>query len=71
MLRLKCDHPFLCEFSILFSIVKLLKSFSQFIKDMENWDFWKASAALPNFSNSLKSLKIGTFELPCLHTSVK
>ena len=63
ILSLKCDHPLLCEFSILFSTVKLklghkfsqlihrfkiglglciLPIFSQFIKEMGNWDFWKA-----------------------------
>ena len=68
ILSLKCDHPLLCEFSILFSTVKLklghkfsqlinrfnigiwnvglglciFPSFSQFIKEIGTWDFWKA-----------------------------
>ena len=61
ILSLKCDHPLLCKFSILFSTVKqwstidstlgfwnvglglrIFPSFSQFIKEMGNWDFWKA-----------------------------
>ena len=68
ILSLKCDHPLLCEFSILFWTVKLkldinflnssidstlgfwnvglglcvFSSFSQFIKGMRNWDYWKA-----------------------------
>ena len=60
ILSLKCDHPLLCEFSILFSTVKLklghstlgfwnvglglciFPSFSQFIREVGNWDFWKA-----------------------------
>ena len=68
ILSLKCDHPLLCEFSILFPTVKLklghkfsqlihrfnigilkcwsgtvpISKFSQFIKEMRNWDFWKA-----------------------------
>ena len=67
ILSLKCDHPLLCEFPILFSTEKIklghkfsqlidsifrfwnislglriFPSFSQFIKEMGNWDFWKA-----------------------------
>ena len=67
ILSLKCDHPLLCEFLILFSTEKIklghkfsqlidstfgfwnislglriFPSFSQFIKEMGNWDFWKA-----------------------------
>ena len=67
MLSLKCDHPLLCEFPVLFSAAKLklghfpnssidsifgfwnvglglciFPSFSQFIKEMGNWDFGKA-----------------------------
>ena len=62
MLSLKCSHPFLCEYPILFLTVKIklgqtfpnssidwkfglelciLPSFSQFIKEMGNWGFWK------------------------------
>ena len=39
MLSLKCDHPFLCEFPILFSTVKLKlgHNFSQFIHRFKIW----------------------------------
>ena len=39
MLSLKCDHPFLCKFSILFSTVKLKlgHKFSQFIDRFKIW----------------------------------
>ena len=90
MLSLKCDHPFLSEFSTLFSTVnlKLWLKFSQFTQRFKTWilkfwfwaayfskffpihkrdgnlDFWKAYPALSNFTISLKSLKIGIFEVP-------
>ena len=56
MLSLKCNHPFLCKFSILFSTEKLHVAYEditflnsskdskfglQFIKEMRNWDFEK------------------------------
>ena len=40
----------------------MLSSFSQFMKEMEKWDFWTAYAG--HFSNSLESFKVAIFEFP-------
>ena len=31
--------------------------FPQFKKEMENWDFWKAKVAFPNFFQSIKEFE--------------
>ena len=73
MLSLKCDHLFLCEFSSLFSTVKLNlgHNFSQFIHRFRIWYpvkrdgklefFEKPRLHFQIFPNSLKSLKIEIF----------
>ena len=77
MLSLKCNHPFLRKFSILFSTEKLhvaayegitflnsskdSKFGLQFIKEMRNWDFEKPRLHFQIFHNSLKSLKTDIF----------
>ena len=54
------------KFPISFSTVKLKlgHSFSQYIKEMENWDFKKPRLHLQVFLNSLNSLKNEIFEIP-------
>ena len=41
----------------------ILPSFTQFMKQMKNWDFWIAYCRLHIFIGSLKSLNIGIFEV--------
>ena len=76
MLSLKCDHPFECEFSIIFSTVKLKVAYYditfpnlsidsefglQFTKEIEIGIFEKPRLHFQIFPNSLKSLKIEIF----------
>ena len=58
MLILKCDHPFLCEFPVLFSTMKLKlgNNFSHFIK----FGFWNVGLGLcilPSFFKFTKEME--------------
>ena len=61
MLSLKYDHHFLCEFSILFSTVKLRLgyNFSQFIHRFKTWIFKRWSWAAKFFPIHERHEKLG------------
>ena len=64
MLSLKCDHPLLCEFPILFSIVKvklgqLILKFNIWI-----WKYWSGAAYISKFFQIHKrDRKLGFLEV--------
>ena len=76
MLSLKCDHIFLCEFSILFSTVKLKlrQNVSQFIHGFKIWILkfwsWAVLCILPSFFQFIKEKKMWIFEKPRLHLQI-
>ena len=65
-LSLKCDHPVLCEFPILFSTgqVKLGQKFSQLIHKFNIWILivGLGLCVFPSFSQFIKRWEIGIFE---------
>ena len=68
MLSLKCDHPLLCEFPILFSTVKLKlgHKFSQLIHRFNIWILkcWSGAVYISNFFPiHKKDGKLGFFKL--------
>ena len=74
VLSLKCDHPVLCEFSILFSILKLElgQTFSQLIHRF-NIGILKCCSVAVYISKSFqihKRREIGIFEKPRLHFQI-
>ena len=72
MLSLKCDHPLLCEISILFSTVKL-KLGHQFLQVIHKFNIWvlkcwfAAEHISKFFSNYEKEMGNWIFEKPRLH----